>query len=73
MTTVDNHHIVNTHSSVSAIQVTDNGSSIQPGDGKVVVDEEIDSCEGEDYDEKKMFQVALVNSVMDQSQGMNTR
>ena len=65
MTTVDNHHIVNTHSSVSAIQVTDNGSSIQPGDGKVVVDEEIDSCEGEDYDEKKMFQVALVNSVMD--------
>jgi len=64
MTTVDNRHIVNSHSSVGAIQVTDNGSSIEGNDGKVVVDEEIDSCEGEDYDEK-MFQVALVNSVMD--------
>jgi hypothetical protein len=64
MTTVDNHHIVNSHSSVGAIQVTDNGSSIKQSDAKVVVDEEIDSCEGEDYDEK-MFQVALVNSVMD--------
>jgi len=64
MTTVDNHHIVNSHSSVSAIQVTDNDSSIKRNDGKVVVDEEIDSCEGEDYDEK-MFQVALVNSVID--------
>ena len=60
MTTVDNHHIVNSHSSVSAI----NGGSIKTNDGKVVVDEEIDSCEGEDYDEK-MLQVALVNSVMD--------
>ncbi len=60
MTTVDNHHIVNSHSSVAAI----NGTSIKAPDGKVVVDEEIDSCEGEDYDEK-MFQVALVNSVMD--------
>eukprot|EP00531_Pseudo-nitzschia_arenysensis_P018425 CAMPEP_0116147142 /NCGR_PEP_ID=MMETSP0329-20121206/17589_1 /TAXON_ID=697910 /ORGANISM="Pseudo-nitzschia arenysensis, Strain B593" /LENGTH=605 /DNA_ID=CAMNT_0003643035 /DNA_START=84 /DNA_END=1901 /DNA_ORIENTATION=+ len=60
MTTVDNHHIVNSHSSVAAI----NGTSIKSPDGKVVVDEEIDSCEGEDYDEK-MFQVALVNSVMD--------
>jgi hypothetical protein len=64
MTTVDNHHIVNSHSSVGTIQVTDNGTSINATDGKVVVDEEIDSCEGEDYDEK-MFQVALVNSVMD--------
>eukprot|EP00534_Pseudo-nitzschia_fraudulenta_P012997 CAMPEP_0201218372 /NCGR_PEP_ID=MMETSP0851-20130426/190543_1 /ASSEMBLY_ACC=CAM_ASM_000631 /TAXON_ID=183588 /ORGANISM="Pseudo-nitzschia fraudulenta, Strain WWA7" /LENGTH=629 /DNA_ID=CAMNT_0047508053 /DNA_START=33 /DNA_END=1919 /DNA_ORIENTATION=+ len=63
MTTVDNHHIVNSHSSVGSIQVTDNDSSIKPSDGNVV-DEEIDSCEGEDYDEK-MFQVALVNSVMD--------
>jgi len=64
MTTVDNHHNLNSHSSVGAIQVTDNGSSIKQSDGKVVVDEEIDSCEGEDYDEK-MFHVALVNSVMD--------
>ncbi len=59
MTTVDNHHLVNTHSSVAAI----NGTSIKT-DGNVVVDEEIDSAEGDDYDEK-MFQVALVNSVMD--------
>jgi len=64
MTTVDKHHIVNSHSSVSAIQVIDNDSSIKPSDGKVIVDEEIDSCEGEDFDEK-MFRVALVNSVMD--------
>jgi hypothetical protein len=62
MTTVDNHHMVNSHTS---IQVTDNDRSAKADDGKVVVDEEIDSCEGEDYDEKKMFQVALVNSVMD--------
>jgi len=61
MTTVDQHHLVNSHSSVAAI----NGTSIKAAaDGKLVVDEEIDSCEGEDYDEK-MFQVALVNSVMD--------
>ncbi len=60
MTTVDNHHIVNSHSSVTAI----NGSSIKTSDGQVVHDEEIDSAEGDDYDEK-MFQVALVNSVMD--------
>ena len=59
MTTLDNHHLVNTHSSVAAI----NGTSIKT-DGNVVVDEEIDSAEGDDYDEK-MFQVALVNSVMD--------
>lgn len=65
MTTVDNHHIVNSHSSVGAIQVTAQETSIKSEGGKVVVDEEIDSCEGEDYDEKKMFQVALVNSVMD--------
>ena len=65
MTTVDNHHIVNSHSSVGAIQVTAQDTSIKSEGGKVVVDEEIDSCEGEDYDEKKMFQVALVNSVMD--------
>lgn len=51
---------MNTHSSVGAI----NGTSIKPADGNVVVDEEIDSAEGDDYDEK-MFQVALVNSVMD--------
>lgn len=59
MTTLDNHHLVNTHSSVAAI----NGTSIKT-DGNVVVDEEIDSAEGDDYDEK-MFQVALVNSVID--------
>ena len=64
MTTVDKHHIVNSHSAVGAIAVTDNDNSIKRSDGKVVVDEEIDSCEGEDYDEK-MFQVALVNSVID--------
>eukprot|EP00535_Pseudo-nitzschia_heimii_P013503 CAMPEP_0197197008 /NCGR_PEP_ID=MMETSP1423-20130617/32649_1 /TAXON_ID=476441 /ORGANISM="Pseudo-nitzschia heimii, Strain UNC1101" /LENGTH=616 /DNA_ID=CAMNT_0042650823 /DNA_START=684 /DNA_END=2531 /DNA_ORIENTATION=- len=70
MTTVDKHHIVNSHSSVGAIAVKDNDNSIKRSDGKVVVDEEIDSCEGEDYDEK-MFQVALVNSVIDTGRARN--
>eukprot|EP00536_Pseudo-nitzschia_multiseries_P002720 jgi/Psemu1/294924/fgenesh1_pm.37_\ len=65
MTTVDNRHIVNSHSSVGTIPVTGKNTSIKSEDGTVIVDEEIDSCEGEDYDEKKMLQVALVNSVMD--------
>mmetsp|Transcript_6448 Transcript_6448/g.16018 ORF Transcript_6448/g.16018 Transcript_6448/m.16018 type:complete len:699 (+) Transcript_6448:1476-3572(+) len=65
MTTVDNHHIVNSHSSVGTIPVTGKDTAIKSEDGTVILDEEIDSCEGEDYDEKKMIQVALVNSVMD--------
>ena len=37
---------------------------------KAIVDEEIDSMEGEDFDDdEKMFQVALVNSVMDTAGG----
>lgn len=67
MTTVNNHRIVKNHSSsVGAIEVTGNERSTlkHVSEDKVVVDEEIDSIEGED-DVDAVFNAALMNSVID--------